>query len=210
MKRIVLAILLFVGFVSIAWLTQTHALLLRDQSLLETLSTFRSEGLLSVANVIVFPFNTYPSIVLAVVVLALCARIGKAESVARFLMLAVTLIILSKLEKYVFLRMRPTPSGESLYPGYSFPSAHMLRATALYLGALASLPPQLIQKKKSLWIGLGLALLLVLASAELLLQRNYPTDMLGGFLLGTAWVSLFSGLWDSKGHGEEIATHRSI
>jgi membrane-associated phospholipid phosphatase len=75
--------------------------------------------------------------------------------------------------------------GRVLAPG-SWPSGHATAATALALSATVVTPPR--------WRApaLALALLFMLAVGTALVIRvaHMPSDVLGGFLLGTTWIAL--------------------
>lgn len=82
---------------------------------------------------------------------------------------------------FKFLVGRPRPSGTSL----GFPSGHTTSATAfavvvIYLVSRERLSPA---ARRSLQI-LAVALMLLVGWARIVLRAHWPTDVLGGFLLG--------------------------
>lgn len=87
---------------------------------------------------------------------------------------------------------RPRPSGEHLVSagGTSFPSGHSMGSMLLY-GTLILLLPRFIKNKTICLISqfiLGLIILTV-GTSRIYLGVHYPTDVLGGFLMGFAWLS---------------------
>ena len=92
--------------------------------------------------------------------------------------------------KGLFAIARPV-IDERLTPalGYSFPSGHALRAT-VFFGIVAGLIVMAQPKQRWRWIVGGLLLLFVpmIAFSRVYLQVHYPSDVIAGMLVGTAWV----------------------
>ena len=92
---------------------------------------------------------------------------------------------LSNLFKLVLARPRPT-----LFPplivesGYSFPSGHSIAAVALY-GLLAILLWRRQQHGWAIFFALWIPLIDL---SRIYLSVHYPSDVLGGFALGSLWV----------------------
>lgn len=89
---------------------------------------------------------------------------------------------------------RPRPSVEHLVSagGTSFPSGHSM-GSMLFYGTFIFLMPKFIQNKRlclAIQILLGL-LILGIGTSRIYVGVHYPTDVLGGFLMGAAWL-LFS------------------
>lgn len=87
---------------------------------------------------------------------------------------------------------RPRPSVEHLVSagGTSFPSGHSMGSMLLY-GTLILLLPRFIKNKSVCLISqiiLGCIILMV-GTSRIYLGVHYPTDVLGGFLIGFCWLS---------------------
>ena len=68
----------------------------------------------------------------------------------------------------------------------SWPSGHATAATALVLSAILVAPARL----RPLVAGLGAAFAAVIGAALLILSWHMPSDVLGGYLVGTLWMAL--------------------
>ncbi len=91
----------------------------------------------------------------------------------------------SSLLKQIFARARPdiVPHLDS-FGNLSFPSGHATSAVAILLLAALVLPKQ----NRPLWVGLGLSIALLIAASRVLLGVHWPSDILGGILLGSGFA----------------------
>jgi undecaprenyl-diphosphatase len=106
--------------------------------------------------------------------------------------------LIGTLLKLVVARSRPPLSGAliGLPPSYAFPSGHALAAVLLY-GVVAFL---LVRAERLAWqraVTAALAALLAVAigASRVYLGVHWPTDVLGSWLLGGAWLSLCIGAY---------------
>ena len=129
----------------------------------------------------------------AFVLVALLARRPRLALIVALTLIASTLFT-DIVKDYV---ARPRPPGAILVPtsGFSFPSGHALNSTATY-GLLAvviwrsSLPHAL--RLAAAVVGVTLPILVGLS--RIALDVHYPTDVLGGWLAGVAFVALAATL----------------
>ena len=132
-------------------------------------------------------------VILAIVVWPLLRRrpLGPADLVPLVIVTVGTVIeVASKT-----LIHQPSPPGSlargprlgiTLATAYSFPSGHMLRATMAYgLAAVRVLP----RGRRPYWPWLYLALIFLIGYSRVYLGQHWPTDVVGGVLLGGAGLA---------------------
>lgn len=144
---------------------------------------------------------TVLGIIVCVVIgyLALAKRRVTAIYVA-FAVLAGTAI--STILKMVFDRPRPDLAAVSRVFTASFPSGHATISAVVYLtlGALLAAASDHI-RFRVFYIGIGIVLTLLIGLSRIYLGVHYPTDVIAGWSIGTAW-SLLCGLglryWRSR------------
>ncbi|MEZ0321414.1 MAG: phosphatase PAP2 family protein [Thermus sp.] len=107
---------------------------------------------------------------------------------------------LNLLAKVFFARSRPhlfpqlTPESD-----YSFPSGHTMASLALVLALYWALEDRPALAAPALLLGLAWALMV--ASSRLYLQVHYPSDVLAGWALTTAWFLGLRLVWRGQGAG---------
>ena len=102
--------------------------------------------------------------------------------------------------KLLYGRSRPTwqdPVGKLI--SKSFPSGHASSSAAL-AGVLIVLAMMLVRKafwRRAIYVG-AVLLALVVGADRVLLGRHYPTDVIGGYLLGACVVLLWLSFFDPQ------------
>lgn len=92
--------------------------------------------------------------------------------------------------KYAFHRSRPDPFFVPVPHTYSFPSGHALFSVCFY-GVLAGLLADRINSlllRICIWT-VAAVLVIAIGLSRVYLGVHYPTDVLGGYLAATVWVS---------------------
>ncbi len=103
--------------------------------------------------------------------------------------------------KRIFLRERPTVLAHlDEVHSTSFPSGHSMAAASLYLtlAFVASRGPRLSRLRGPLLAGGG-GLAAMVGASRVYLGVHWPTDVLGGLALGTAWASIIEAAFDLAG-----------
>jgi len=105
--------------------------------------------------------------------------------------------ILIKLIKLLYQRSRPSLSHLVKEGGYSFPSGHAM-ATAVVVGTLIIIAQQRIQNQKIKRLVQGLLLLFIfmIMASRVYLGVHYPTDVIGGALMGFAILNIEFPFYD--------------
>ncbi|HEU4566818.1 MAG TPA: phosphatase PAP2 family protein, partial [Marmoricola sp.] len=131
--------------------------------------------------------------ILVMVLLAAGGLARKYRRAALFVLgTTLTAIVARRLLAMLFDRARPSWQGHAhLIDGPGYPSGHTTSTTAL-AGTLVVVVSMLVRRaglRRAAYTGLGLAVLVV-AADRVLLGRHYPTDVVGGVLLGGLIVLL--------------------
>lgn len=92
--------------------------------------------------------------------------------------------------------------------GYAFPSGHTTTATIGY-GLIALLVLVLIPHRKTLVISVAVALAAAVGLSRVYLGVHWPTDVMGGWTLGTSWLGLGAALYVSAELVRRRSRHRS-
>ncbi|MEW4355282.1 phosphatase PAP2 family protein [Streptococcus pneumoniae] len=105
--------------------------------------------------------------------------------------------VLVSLLKQVYQRPRPSITHLVQETGYSFPSGHSLAATMVF-GSLVVIAYQRIFNKKICYLvqGVFLSLILIVLISRVYLGVHYPSDVLGGALLGFGVLHLEYPFYD--------------
>ncbi len=133
------------------------------------------------------------TVVLTVVGVAALFLWHTAHKHSARLLLAATVgnIILNGALKLVYHRARPTVfEWQTVAVSSSFPSGHAMSATVVY-GTVAYL---LVRLQKHTWakamtLSGAVILILLICLTRLYLGVHYPSDVLGGIIVGLAWAS---------------------
>ena len=94
--------------------------------------------------------------------------------------------------KLVFMRPRPdlVPHGAEVYAS-SFPSGHAMTSAVVYLTLGAALARASDDRLVKIYVlTLATALVFLIGASRVYLGVHWPSDVLGGWMLGAAWVGI--------------------
>lgn len=103
--------------------------------------------------------------------------------------------LLNLIAKHLFLRPRPSIEHFVVVSGWSFPSGHSMGAMICYTSIAFALIYLSQSKINKITITLLCTVLIFsIGISRIYLGVHYPSDVLGGFTLGFAWMALAIGL----------------
>jgi undecaprenyl-diphosphatase len=133
--------------------------------------------------------------VLGLVVLSIAGFLalqGRARTAAVIVMTGISGELLTTVMKQAFNRARPSvvPHLRDVYTT-SFPSGHAMESAIVYL-TLGAILMRVAERRLTKLYCLGTAVLLTALTgiSRVYLGVHYPTDVLGGWIIGFAWASL--------------------
>ncbi|MCI2238994.1 phosphatase PAP2 family protein [Paenibacillus sp. TRM 82003] len=132
----------------------------------------------------------------ALVGVAACARSGRRRQALWALLAGAVAAVASPVLKALVGRTRPAlDAGLTGSDGGAFPSGHSFAAATVVLGALVLLlPPARSRARLALRAAAGALVLLLIGVDRVWLGAHWPTDVLGGWLMGAALVALAAAL----------------
>ncbi|HEX8550125.1 MAG TPA: phosphatase PAP2 family protein [Abditibacteriaceae bacterium] len=106
---------------------------------------------------------------------------------------------LNVLLKLLFAAPRPYWFGEevralSTDPSFGIPSSHAQNALAVWL-FLAYVASKRYSRNRPYFFGAAILLIGLISLSRVVLGVHFPTDILGGWLFGAAWLLVFRALW---------------
>jgi len=110
------------------------------------------------------------------------------------------------LAKYAFQRARPRVIPRLMRGAgwYSFPSGHSTLAPLVFgLGALIWAAPWPRRRRIAL-LATAAAVSLLIAYSRVYLGLHWPSDAVGGLLLGTGWAGMWVWWWERAGEGGKV------
>jgi undecaprenyl-diphosphatase len=133
--------------------------------------------------------------VLALVVLSIAGFLalqGRIRTAAVILTTAISGEVLNTIMKRTFNRARPSvvPHLRDVYTT-SFPSGHAMESAIVYL-TLGAILMRVAERRLTKLYCLGIAVLLTALTgiSRVYLGVHYPTDVIGGWIVGFAWASV--------------------
>ncbi|MCI8646358.1 MAG: phosphatase PAP2 family protein [Firmicutes bacterium] len=193
-KRTIIMIICLAGFAVTAWFVETNDVLPFDTAIRQWFYSLRSSALTPVLKAITYMGNWQTISGLCILLLFLPKtrmRYGVPVSIS-----AIFITAFNKGIKQIFQRPRPDVSLHLIDEGgYSFTSGHSITSMVVY-GLLIALVRSYVKDRKTAnvltvllaipWICIG--------PSRIYMGVHYPTDVLGGWLLGAAALMVILSL----------------
>jgi undecaprenyl-diphosphatase len=132
-----------------------------------------------------------PRVLTGVVVIAAALLLWRHRARAATFVVVVSLGggLLNRVAKALIARERPTPFHRVItVHGSGFPSGHAMGATAVFGAVLFVMWPRLGRTGRPLAAAATTVIIAAVAASRVFLGAHWPLDVVGGVLLGAAWV----------------------
>ena len=191
-KKIILLIITCILFTLLSILTLNNKLITLDNLTHNFILSIRCNNLTNILKIITNTATSYTLIILTIILLIFIKNKKIPTSIAINLTLS---FITNEIAKNIFTRTRPLGINLIEETSYSYPSGHSMVGLAYY-GFLIYLINKYIKNKKIkniFSITLILNILLV-GFSRIYLGVHYLTDVIGGFLLGTIFLIIYTSI----------------
>lgn len=209
-RWIVAAILLglFIGLIAIITSGKTLGF---DDALLTSFASINDSFMVNFAKTITFFANTLTIIFLCLFLLFLPSRMTFGAPVV--LITAVT-SFLNFIFKIIIGRERPDVEMQLVsVHGNSFPSGHSITALVFYISLMILLRRYFILRRQTtpayIITAIAPTLVVLIGFSRVFLGVHYPTDVLGGWLLGSILMIIGVTLYDNSYPSKFILTYHT-
>lgn len=183
-RRLIILSFLMILFLILGFMVRNSSeAILFDMALMKAIHENSNTGLFLFMRIISFLGSG--TFLVGLVSLMVVYNLIKKSYFLPKLLLASTLgsYILNFILKLLVNRTRPLDFFLVDQGGLSFPSGHSMVATSMYL-ILAYILSNKFKDKKVLIYGLGITMILLMGISRLFLGVHWPTDVLGGYIMG--------------------------
>jgi undecaprenyl-diphosphatase len=187
-----IALIAAVTFLELAEVIAAEETRKLDIAILEWMAGHRS-GPLTAFFRAATTLGSWPAIsglTVALCVMAALRRLRRAAATLAIAVIGIPLLVV--LLKPLYARPRPDVVAHlDFVDSASFPSGHAL-AASIFFGTLALIASRVIRDdlRRALIVGGALLVIFLVALSRVYLGVHYPSDVLGGVLVGTTWSLL--------------------
>lgn len=180
--------IMIVGFLLLAYLVMQGLTLSFDASVLRHINTTTSVWQDTMWQIITDLGGAVAVTLIVAITTAVVWCRHRVRAALQFAMSVVGAMALSSILKLIFSRERPELWEQLITETtHSFPSGHAIASSAIALSVVVLL----WQTKWRIWaVAIGLVYVGLIGYSRLYLGVHYPTDVLAGWLVSIAWVSL--------------------
>lgn len=155
----------------------------------------QSDSLTSIAYALSFLGSAPVLAVLFVIAIGVLLRAKRRVAIQTLLIVMAGEIVLQNGLKVLIARPRPEPFFPVTVDTYSFPSGHALSALCFF-GTLALLARGFLQSPgwRTAVLAASATLIMGIGWSRIYLGVHYPSDVIGGFVIGVAWIGFLAAI----------------
>lgn len=185
--------IIILSCIFIIWtiLVITNNLTLFDDKIYQFIISFQNDTLTNIMKVITSLAN--PLTIVSLCLISLLSLIWKYKASIYLIIVTIISTVFNFLTKNIVLRTRPDHLRLIEETGYSFPSGHAMGSIAFYGFIIFLLSKSKINKNLKIFLSviIGLTIFLI-GISRIYVGVHYPSDIIGGFLLG--YIILISSI----------------
>lgn len=185
--------IIILSCIFIIWtiLVITNSLTLFDDKIYQFIISFQNDTLTNIMKVITSFAN--PLTIVSLCLASLLSLIWKYKASIYLIIVTIISTVFNFLTKNIVLRTRPDHLRLIEETGYSFPSGHAMGSIAFYGFIIFLLSKSKINKYLKIFLSviIGLTIFLI-GISRIYVGVHYPSDIIGGFLLG--YIILISSI----------------
>lgn len=185
--------IIILSCIFIIWtiLVITNSLTLFDDKIYQFIISFQNDALTSIMKVITSFAN--PLTIVSLCLASLLSLIWKYKASIYLIIVTIISTVFNFLTKNIVLRNRPDHLRLIEETGYSFPSGHAMGSIAFYGFIIFLLSKSKINKYLKIFLSIIIGLTIFLIGiSRIYVGVHYPSDIIGGFLLG--YIILISSI----------------
>lgn len=185
--------IIILSCIFIIWtiLVITNSLTLFDDKTYQFIISFQNETLTSIMKVITSFAN--PLTIVSLCLASLLSLIWKYKASIYLIIVTIISTVFNFLTKNIVLRNRPDHLRLIEETGYSFPSGHAMGSIVFYGFIIFLLSKSKINKYLKIFLSIIIGLTIFLIGiSRIYVGVHYPSDIIGGFLLG--YIILISSI----------------
>lgn len=185
--------IIILSCIFIIWtiLVITNSLTLFDDKIYQFIISFQNDALTNIMKVITSFAN--PLTIVSLCLASLLSLIWKYKASIYLIIVTIISTVFNFLTKNIVLRTRPDHLRLIEETGYSFPSGHAMGSIAFYGFVIFLLSKSKINKYLKIFLSIIIGLTIFLIGiSRIYVGVHYPSDIIGGFLLG--YIILISSI----------------
>ncbi|MED4205141.1 phosphatase PAP2 family protein [Neobacillus mesonae] len=188
----VISVICVAGFAFISTLISDQQIIGFDRTIISVVQGMESPGLTTVMKIFTFIGSTKFVIILSVFLIFFLYKVLKHRlELILFVMAIAGTAIINVLLKHFFHRVRPDFHRLIEVSGYSFPSGHAMSAFTVYVMISFLLWRHITNRAgRSILILFSILMILAIGISRIYLGVHYPSDIVGGYLASSVWVSM--------------------